>query len=55
MVDMSSAAVTARLRLMGELCDKMLNDKNVAEESASAELDAEIVESDEDAIQNRER
>ncbi len=55
MVDMSSEAVTERLRLMGELCDKMLDEKRVAEEATDVELEAEIVKGDDYAGQNRER
>ena len=54
MVDMSPEAVTARLRLMGELCEKLMNER-AAEEREKTESDTESVETEEDGSQNRER
>jgi hypothetical protein len=53
MVDMSPEAVTARLRLMGELCEKLMNER-AAEERKKTESDTEIVETDKDGSQLEE-
>jgi hypothetical protein len=53
-VDMSPEAVTARLRLMGELCDKLMREK-AAEENEKAGSDAEVLDTEDEVSQNCER
>ena len=58
MVDMSPAAVTQRLRLMGELWElsaRLVKSKKVDERSEDLGPESEIVETTEDRSQNRER
>ena len=54
-VDMSPEAVSERLRIMGELCEELMNANKTKDERDKAGSDTEIPETADDGSQSRER